>query len=153
VLTDFAAGDRLLVSGAAFANRSAPASGRLELEVDGAGTVARLDDKTVTVFAPTGAPESPGSPALLLRPPAPNPFLSSTAVRYDLPREAPVRLSVHDVTGRRIRELVAAPRSAGRHSVIWDGRDGSGERVAAGVYFVRLSTPEDARTRKIVLLR
>ncbi|HMB71351.1 MAG TPA: FlgD immunoglobulin-like domain containing protein, partial [bacterium] len=153
VLQDFAAGDRLAVSGAAFVDRTASGSGRLELEVDGAGTLARVDDKTVTIVSATGAPEPFVPPGLRLAAPAPNPFRGSTTLRYELPRAQTVRLAVHDVTGRKLRELAAGPRSAGRYSVVWDGRDGDGRRVAAGVYFVRLRTGAEEQTRKIVLLR
>jgi flagellar hook assembly protein FlgD len=60
---------------------------------------------------------------------------------------------VHDVAGRRVRVLEDSFREAGRHAAVWDGRDGTGRRVAAGVYFVRLQAAGGELTRKIVLLR
>jgi hypothetical protein len=48
---------------------------------------------------------------------------------------------------------VSGEATPGRQSVVWKGLDDAGERVASGVYFVRLSSDADARTRKIVLLK
>jgi hypothetical protein len=153
VTADFAPNDRVTVSGAGFADLSAPASGRLELEVDAAGTLAAMDDKTITVFGPTGAGPSLAGIELALGPAAPNPFRGATRIRYDLPAFGAARLSVHDVTGRRVRVLEDSFREAGGHAAVWDGRDATGRRAAAGVYFVRLQAAGGELTRKIVLLR
>ena len=90
--------------------------------------------------------------AVHLHPAAPNPFRPSTTIRFDLERRGPVRLSVHDVTGRLVRRLVDTPLPAGPHSVRWDAR---GERgpVAPGVYFVRLEAEGAVETRKAVRIR
>jgi hypothetical protein len=89
-----------------------------------------------------------------LEPARPNPFGDRTAIRFELggPRDQPVVLSVHDVTGRRIRTLVDERMSPGSFELEWDGRDSGGVRVAAGVYFTRLVTPDVEVSRKIVRL-
>jgi len=76
-----------------------------------------------------------------------------TTISYALPAEAAVRLSVHDAGGRLVRDLESGPRTAGPHEVTWDGRDGEGNTVAAGVYFVRLDGDRQSRTSKLVLVR
>lgn len=81
---------------------------------------------------------------------APNPFARSATIRYELPRPSRARIGIHDVTGRLVVTLRDAPTAAGSHSVVWDGRDGSGARVAAGTYFVRVDAGLHARTRKVV---
>ena len=84
----------------------------------------------------------------------PNPFNPNTVIRYDLPRPGAVHLNVYDVSGRMIRALVSSPlQGAGEHSVEWNGRDGSGQPVASGVYFYRLETGERTFTRKMVLTK
>ena len=55
----------------------------------------------------------------------PNPFNPSTTIRYQLPRDQEVRLSVYGLTGQLVRELVHARRTAGYHSATWDGRNGA----------------------------
>ena len=66
---------------------------------------------------------------------------------------AEVRISVHDATGRRVRELDAGARGRGLHHAIWDGRDGSGRSVSSGIYFLRLEADAGSLIQKVVLRR
>jgi len=85
---------------------------------------------------------------------APNPFERTTAIRYDLPADERVKLTVYDVTGKVVRTLVDLPRqAAGRHSASWDGRDAAGAQAAPGVYFYRLETERQSATQRMTLLR
>ena len=65
----------------------------------------------------------------------------------------PVRLTVHDVQGRRVRGLLAEGLDPGRYSVYWNGRDEGGRAVASGVYFVRMEAGAVSQTRKLVKIR
>ena len=69
----------------------------------------------------------------------PNPFNSSTEVRYELPTSGHVSLVIFNITGQTIRALVNEPKLAGYHSILWDGRDQSGNEVASGIYIYCLS--------------
>ena len=80
----------------------------------------------------------------------PNPFTGETTVRYAVSRPQQVRIAVYDVTGRRVRLLWDAPVEPGVSSMVWDGRDSAGARVASGVYFVRLRSDEVTEARKVV---
>ncbi len=91
--------------------------------------------------------------AVRLRAATPNPFQTFTAVRYALPRSGHVRLRVIDVQGRMVRELAAGVREAGWHEARWNGRDGRGDRLPGGAYFVRLDFAGTTQTCKIVLMR
>lgn len=82
----------------------------------------------------------------------PSPFLDRTELRFTLARAGRASLIVHDVTGRRVRELLRGELPAGAHSVIWDGRDDDGRFAAAGIYFVRLSATDLTEVRKVVRL-
>lgn len=90
---------------------------------------------------------------LQFRPNAPNPFGSSTTVRYYLPRPAHVRLSVHDLAGREVARLFDASQAAGAHELQWEGRDARRREVGAGVYFLRLDAGGETQVRKIVRAR
>jgi hypothetical protein len=83
----------------------------------------------------------------------PNPFSRSTAIRYAATDGGPVELVVYDLSGRRVRTLVHGTVSAGEHEVAWDGRDDSGRRLAAGVYFCRFRMGAAAETRRLVLVQ
>ena len=84
----------------------------------------------------------------------PNPFATATAFNYVLTASGPVRLSIHDVTGREIAVIDEGTRSPGPHTVIWYGRDRSGGKAPSGVYFLSAKMPGGIHmARKIILLR
>lgn len=84
----------------------------------------------------------------------PNPFNPSTSVRFTLPEALPVTAEVWSVTGARVRTLArGTPLPAGENALRWDGRNTNGERVASGVYLVRVSTPLGKRVARMVLVQ
>ena len=84
----------------------------------------------------------------------PNPFNPITKIRFDLPEDADVQLSVYDVLGRKVAELVNGRVVSGFHEVIWDASD-----VSSGIYLCRLTThsqnPSDRSllTKKMVVVK
>jgi hypothetical protein len=84
---------------------------------------------------------------------APNPARDGMDIAFELPAESPARVGVFDLAGRCVREVAAGTFPPGRHVRHWDGRDGAGARVSAGVYFVRLEAAGRVETRKALLLR
>jgi flagellar hook assembly protein FlgD len=83
----------------------------------------------------------------------PNPFGSSTRIRFALPAANEVTLAVYDIAGRLVRTLAQGPMNAGDYALHWDGRDERGDDVTAGIYFYRLEGTGIDETRKMVLLR
>ncbi len=107
----------------------------------------------VTTDISTGTPSVeplPASPQLVA---APTPFNPVVMIRYSLPRDADVRVAIHDEAGRLVTVLDDRFASAGSHTVAWRGKDRAGRDVASGVYFARLVSNGDAVVRKIVLIR
>ncbi|MFH1682012.1 MAG: FlgD immunoglobulin-like domain containing protein [Candidatus Eisenbacteria bacterium] len=84
---------------------------------------------------------------------SPNPFGPAADVRCELPASAHVALQVYDVSGRLVRTLLDEEQAAGVRVVPWDGRDSRGQRVSAGVYFVRMQAGHVERHTKVVLMR
>ncbi|NOZ75096.1 MAG: T9SS type A sorting domain-containing protein, partial [FCB group bacterium] len=98
--------------------------------------------------------EAPPVPLeIALYPNYPNPFNPRTAIRYDLDRNTDVSLVIYDILGREVLTLVNGFRTAGTHVVTWSGRDRSGKPAATGTYFCRLSTENQVRTIRMVLLK
>ena len=65
-----------------------------------------------------------------------------------------MRVTVHDLHGRRIRELARPYTSpSGRHAIVWDGRDDAGRRVRPGVYLVRVQAGAMERHARVSLVR
>jgi outer membrane protein assembly factor BamB len=82
----------------------------------------------------------------------PNPFHSSTSIRYELPVSTRVEISVYNLLGQKTRRLVDTYRNPGSYTVRWDGRNESGNSVASGLYFCILKTDKALATRKIHLI-
>lgn len=83
----------------------------------------------------------------------PNPFHESVQIGFTIPRGGNVRLTIHDVAGRRLDEIVDEPLAPGQHVRSWSGRDRAGHRLASGVYFARLEHEGEVLTERLVLLR
>jgi hypothetical protein len=81
-----------------------------------------------------------------------HPFQGSGAFSLAIPRQTTVRLSVYDVSGRRVGVLVDAVYQPGRYRIAWNGMTTRG-RVASGVYFMRLEACGQAINRKVVIVR
>lgn len=78
----------------------------------------------------------------------PNPFNSSTTLKYHLPESGDVRLSVFDLNGRLVEELFSGRQSAGNHHYLW-----SGGNLPSGVYFISLISSSQRVIQKCMLLK
>lgn len=83
----------------------------------------------------------------------PNPFNPLTRIAFDMARDGHAKLAVYDLGGRRIRTLVDGHLPAGRHALVWDGKDSGGRQAASGVYLYRLETGSDTWQRKMLLIK
>ena len=89
----------------------------------------------------------------ILYPNYPNPFNPATTIRYDLPDDAYVTLTIHDLMGRSIRTLVDGPQVAGNGMIQWNATDDAGYPVSAGLYFYSIQTSKFNKTKKMILLK
>ena len=83
----------------------------------------------------------------------PNPFSAATDIQFSLAKRSHGKITVFDLLGRRVADVLDKTLPAGAFAAHWDGRDINGERVAAGVYYSRLTTPEASRSHAMVLIR
>jgi hypothetical protein len=83
----------------------------------------------------------------------PNPFNPGTVIRFEVPEEAEVRLTIYNMLGQEVQTLLSRRVDAGRYTVTWDGLDARGRAVGAGVYVYRLETRRFVTARKMVLLK
>ena len=74
-------------------------------------------------------------------------------LRFELRAAETVRVRVHDVAGRLVREIGPVQVPAGKHALTWDGRDSRGELVPAGVFLVKMSAGAGQTTSKVLRLR
>jgi len=84
----------------------------------------------------------------------PNPFNPMTTISFQLPREGRVVLSIHNVRGQKILELLNEIMPAGSHKIAWQGTDRFGKPVASGLYLSRLIIAgQETFIRKMLLIR
>jgi len=83
----------------------------------------------------------------------PNPFNPSTTIKFSLPSEQVVELSIIALDGSRVATLVRESLPAGDHQVVWDGRNDQGVQVASGTYFYRIKAGEHSATSRMMLVK
>ena len=83
----------------------------------------------------------------------PNPFNPVTSLRYDLPEDGLVNITVYDMIGRIVKTLVNSPQTAGYKSIIWDATNNRNEPISAGLYLYTIHAGKFRDTRKMVLLK
>ena len=83
----------------------------------------------------------------------PNPFNPVTTLRYDLPEDAMVTITIYDMIGKVVSNLVSSQQSAGYKSVQWNATNNTGQPVSAGLYLYRIEAGEFRQTKKMVLLK
>jgi hypothetical protein len=101
--------------------------------------------------------DSSGSASL--EPNYPNPFNATTALVYNLPsigaQPAPVRLTIYNILGEKVKSLVEERQQPGRHIAYWDGTDQYSVPVASGIYIYRLEVSgiEFVKSGKMILMK
>ncbi|MEO0080067.1 MAG: FlgD immunoglobulin-like domain containing protein [candidate division WOR-3 bacterium] len=105
----------------------------------------------VRVVRPSGVVESQAGTCcpVLLRV-MPNPGSGWTRIHYSLPSKSAIELRLYSAQGRLVRVLRSGIEPAGRHMVVWDGRDGQGEPAGCGVYYCQLVAGNEQRVEKLV---
>jgi len=98
--------------------------------------------------------QTPATPrSLYLAQSYPNPSPGPLTIEFGVDESGPVELAVYDLAGRRVATLVDGELSAGHRSIAWDGATADGRAVPSGVYLYRLSTRDDAVTRRLIISR
>jgi hypothetical protein len=83
----------------------------------------------------------------------PNPFNPMTTLRYDLPEDALVNITIYDMMGREVSNLVSSQQKAGYKSAVWNAINNAGQSVSAGLYLYTIHAGEFSQTRKMMLLK
>ena len=83
----------------------------------------------------------------------PNPFNPETTLHYDLSEDSFVNITVYDILGNMVRNLVNTDHSSGYKSVRWDATDNLRKPVPAGLYFYSIEIKNFRKTKKMILLK
>ena len=83
----------------------------------------------------------------------PNPFNPVTTLRYDLPENGHINITIYDMLGRQVKTLINQTQDAGFKSVVWNATNDYGKPVSAGIYLYQIQAGENISTKKMVLLK
>ena len=83
----------------------------------------------------------------------PNPFNPETNISFSIPSEQIVKLTIYNLKGQKVRELVNGQFVSGEHSVVWNGTDENGKKVGSGLYLYRLKTGDNEISKKMLLFK
>ncbi len=83
----------------------------------------------------------------------PNPFNPVTTITYELNSRMPVFLTIYNVRGQKVKELIRGEFQSGYNTVGWDGRNDLGRQVSAGVYYYSIKAGNQVVTRRMVMVR
>jgi flagellar hook assembly protein FlgD len=108
---------------------------------------------SVTVTVTSGKSETILPDAFALYQNYPNPFNPQTVIKYALPEDCQVKLTIYNILGQRVRAIVDQFQSAGFQMVIWDGRDDKGNLLASGVYFCKMTAGNYVDVKKMTVLK
>ena len=83
----------------------------------------------------------------------PNPFNPETNIRFSVHKSQNVEISIYNIKGQLVKQLVNDEFSAGVHDIIWNGRDHLERGVASGIYFYRLKTADTTQINRMLLMK
>ena len=83
----------------------------------------------------------------------PNPFNPTTNIKYQINKQANIKLTVYNLKGEVIRNLISKNEKAGFNVISWNGEDDYGAKVSSGTYIYTITTPEFSDSKKMILLK
>lgn len=83
----------------------------------------------------------------------PNPFTAKTTICYELRKTANVNISVYNMLGQKVKHLYSGKNPSGIHSVTWNEAENSGEKLASGVYLLKIEAEGEEDFTKVLLVR
>jgi hypothetical protein len=82
----------------------------------------------------------------------PNPFNPETTIRYQVAKQGLVKVTIYNLLGQAVATLVDEYQKAGKYRIKWNGKDDSGNRMTAGIYFYNIKSGSFHQTKKMILL-
>lgn len=83
----------------------------------------------------------------------PNPFNPVTTIAFNISSESDVSITIYNMKGQKVKQLLNEELGAGQHTIDWNGKDENNKSVASGIYFYKIATSKDSDMRKMLLLK
>lgn len=118
---------------------------------DNAGAFS--NEASVLITSIADGPSSAVPTEFALQQNYPNPFNPETQISYDLPDAVDVSLKIYNLRGQEVKTLVNENQPAGTHTILWDGTNNFGAKVASGIYMYVIKAGEFVQTKRMTLLK
>ena len=83
----------------------------------------------------------------------PNPFNPATNISYLISEQSNIKITIYNSSGQKIKTLVNGIKSAGDHSIVWNGRNKSGNTVSNGIYIYKMSAENFSVSKKLIFMK
>ena len=83
----------------------------------------------------------------------PNPFNPSTTISFAIPKSGSTKLTIYNIRGQKVIELVNKQFTPGYYNAVWNGRDSNNRGVSSGIYFAKLEHDNNVKVQKMVLMK
>ena len=83
----------------------------------------------------------------------PNPFNPTTTIHYTLSEESDITITIFDMLGRKVNQVISSVQPAGSHTIQWNGTDHNGNPVSTGIYVYQIQAGDFVQTKKMVLMK
>jgi hypothetical protein len=83
----------------------------------------------------------------------PNPFNPETSIGYEVAKSGRVQIAIYNIMGAKVKTLVDQDQAAGIYTIKWYGDSDSGQKVASGVYFYKMTAGDFAEVKKMTVLK
>lgn len=83
----------------------------------------------------------------------PNPFNPNTTISYSLPVDGKIEISIYNMKGQFVIQLVSGSQTEGHYEVVWNGNDNAGKRVSSGIYYYQIKACDKIINKKMIMLK
>ena len=83
----------------------------------------------------------------------PNPFNPITTIKFNMPKSEFINLTIYNIKGQKIRNLINEFKNFGDHKISWDGKNNFGESVPTGIYFYKINNSNQIVIKKMMLIK
>ena len=83
----------------------------------------------------------------------PNPFNPTTNIKYQVPQDSRISLTVYNMLGQKVATLANEYKTAGYHNVVWNATNDFGQKVSSGVYFLRMQAGDFTKTMRMTFTK
>ena len=114
-----------------------------------------IKSNTVDIDYSTTDNDDINNPALVnsLKGNYPNPFNPETTIKFSTAKDSKVSLKIYNIKGQLVKTLINENMNAGKHQIIWKGKNNNNKSVSSGVYLYRLKSNKYVSVKKAILLK